>query len=174
MLPGSYLLFLHTFSWQAHSCQVSSPPHMMPTPTYHLQTDFFLRTEALLSLPKSPHSPLLWNKIPDLIHVLVSVPLFSILLKVLLSTVLFCSNSDRKCGHNLRLVLSIQLATKSYDTSLPHQSLVVVVSLLSHGQLFCDPMGSSLPGSSVHGISQGRILEWVAISFSRESSQPRD
>ena len=32
----------------------------------------------------------------------------------------------------------------------------------------------SLPGSSVHGILQGRILEWVAIPFSRESSQPRD
>ena len=30
------------------------------------------------------------------------------------------------------------------------------------------------PGSSVHGISQARILEWVAISFSRESSEPRD
>ena len=32
----------------------------------------------------------------------------------------------------------------------------------------------SLPGSSVHGISQVRILEWVAISYSRESSRPRD
>ena len=31
----------------------------------------------------------------------------------------------------------------------------------------CDPMDCSLPGSSVHGIFQGRILEWVAISFSR-------
>ena len=30
------------------------------------------------------------------------------------------------------------------------------------------------PGSSIHGISQARVLEWVAISFSRESSQPRD
>ena len=30
------------------------------------------------------------------------------------------------------------------------------------------------PGSSVHGVSQARILEWVAISFSRESSRPRD
>ena len=37
-----------------------------------------------------------------------------------------------------------------------------------------DPMDYSLPGSSVHGISQARILEWVAISFSRGSSQPRD
>ena len=38
----------------------------------------------------------------------------------------------------------------------------------------CDPMDYSLPGSSVHGILQARILEWVAIPFSRVSSQPRD
>ena len=38
----------------------------------------------------------------------------------------------------------------------------------------CDPMDYSPPGSSVHGILQARILEWVAISFSRGSSQPRD
>ena len=34
----------------------------------------------------------------------------------------------------------------------------------------CDPPGCSLPGSSVHGILQARILEWVAIPFSRECS----
>ena len=38
----------------------------------------------------------------------------------------------------------------------------------------CDPMDCSLPGSSVHGIFQARVLEWGAISFSRGSSQPRD
>ena len=38
----------------------------------------------------------------------------------------------------------------------------------------CDPMDCSPPGSSVHGILHARILEWVAISFSRWSSQPRD
>ena len=38
----------------------------------------------------------------------------------------------------------------------------------------CDPMDCSLPGSSLHGILQTRVLEWVAISFSRGSSQPRD
>ena len=37
----------------------------------------------------------------------------------------------------------------------------------------CDPMDSSLPGSSVHGIFQTVVLEWIAISFSRGSSQPR-
>ena len=37
----------------------------------------------------------------------------------------------------------------------------------------CDPMDCSLPGSSVHGIFQAIVLEWIAISFSRGSSQPR-
>ena len=38
----------------------------------------------------------------------------------------------------------------------------------------CDPMNCSPLGSSVHGILQATILEWFAIPFSRESSQPRD
>ena len=38
----------------------------------------------------------------------------------------------------------------------------------------CDPMDCSLPGSTVHGIFQARVLEWVAISFSRRSSLLRD
>ena len=38
----------------------------------------------------------------------------------------------------------------------------------------CDPIDRSLPGSSALGIFQARVLEWVAISFSRGSSQPRD
>ena len=39
---------------------------------------------------------------------------------------------------------------------------------------FCDPMDCILPGFSVHGILQTRIVEWVAISFSRGSSPPRN
>ena len=38
----------------------------------------------------------------------------------------------------------------------------------------CNPMDCSLPGSSVHDILQARVLEWVAVPFSRRSSQPRD
>ena len=45
--------------------------------------------------------------------------------------------------------------------------------LVTHSSL-CDPMDCSLPVSSVHGISQAKILEWVVISFSRGSSWPRD
>ena len=43
----------------------------------------------------------------------------------------------------------------------------------SHPML-CNPMDCNLPGSSVHGILQTRILEWVTMLSSRVSSQPRD
>ena len=46
----------------------------------------------------------------------------------------------------------------------------VVLSCLT----LCDPMDYSPPGSSVHGISQARKLEWVAISTSKGSYRPRD
>ena len=41
-------------------------------------------------------------------------------------------------------------------------------------QTLCNLMDCSPPGSSVHGILQARILEWVTISFFRESSQSKD
>ena len=66
---------------------------------------------------------------------------------------------------------SLGLGPVSWDvTSLTESESVsrsVVLTL-------CNPLDCSPPGSSVHGISQAKILEWVAISFSRESSQPKD
>ena len=53
-------------------------------------------------------------------------------------------------------------------------STVVVVLVTQLCLTLCDPMDCGPPGSSVHGILQARILEWIAISFSRGSSQPRD
>ena len=48
--------------------------------------------------------------------------------------------------------------------------------MLSHfgSVLLCDSMDCSLPGSSVHGIVQAKMLEWVAMPSSRASSWPRD
>ena len=57
--------------------------------------------------------------------------------------------------------------------SLQSKGLSSEVKTLSHVRL-CDPMDCSLPSSSIHRILQARILEWVAISFSRGSSWPRD
>ena len=45
--------------------------------------------------------------------------------------------------------------------------MVGMVRVTQSCKTLCDPMGCSLPGSSVHGILQARILEWVAISFSK-------
>ena len=50
-------------------------------------------------------------------------------------------------------------------------SSVCPCSVLPH---LCNPMDCSLPGSSAHKTLQARILEWVAISYSRGSSQPRE
>ena len=64
-----------------------------------------------------------------------------------------------------------------WDGKVVHYQVVQVGYCCSVAKLcsaLCEPMGCSLPGSSVHGISQARILEWVAISFSRGSFQPRD
>ena len=60
--------------------------------------------------------------------------------------------------------------------SLYEQVYLVELSMgeRPHAQLcptLCDPMDCSLTGSSIHGIFQARILEWVAISFSRGSSR---
>ena len=50
----------------------------------------------------------------------------------------------------------------------------VKVKSLSQVRLFATPWTGSLPGFSIHGILQARILEWIAISFSRGFSRPRD
>ena len=57
-----------------------------------------------------------------------------------------------------------------FNLYLCEVEVLVTQSCLTLG----NPTDCSLPGSSVHGIRQARILEWVAISFSRGSSQPRD
>ena len=51
---------------------------------------------------------------------------------------------------------------------------IILIYSLSCVWLFCDPMDYSPPGSSVHGISQAKRLKWVAISFSRGCSWPKD
>ena len=53
-------------------------------------------------------------------------------------------------------------------------SICVCVLVTQLCQTLCNPMDCSPPGSSVHGILQARILEWIAIFFSKGSSRPRD
>ena len=53
-------------------------------------------------------------------------------------------------------------------------AIVVCAKSLQSYPTLCDPMDCNPPGSSVHGILQARILERVAMPFSRGSSRPRD
>ena len=84
--------------------------------------------------------------------------------------------------------LSMGFSRQEYWSGLPFPSpfpyftfvqmkshcLYLVLCCLQSCLTFCDPMDCNPPGSSVHEIFQARILEWVTISSSRESSQPRD
>ena len=60
----------------------------------------------------------------------------------------------------------------SYNDNKSERKMKAIVTLLC--LTLYDPMDCSPPGSSVHGILQARILEWVATSFSRGPSRPRD
>ena len=82
--------------------------------------------------------------------------------------------------HNLLPQLILETVSNKY---LPTRCCRQILASLwwqswSHGDSvisnFCDPMDCSLPGSSVHGILQARILEWIVMLSSRGSFWPRD
>ena len=68
----------------------------------------------------------------------------------------------------------IKADLKTWKLPLGAQHNCVKCEVAQSCPTLCDPVDCSSPGSSVHGILQARVLEWVAISFSRASSQPRD
>ena len=70
----------------------------------------------------------------------------------------------------LQLISNFLLSVSTWMSVKWKVKVLVTQSCL----IFCDPTNCSPPGSSVHGILQARILEWVAICFSRGSSQSRD
>ena len=72
--------------------------------------------------------------------------------------------SNNSNNFSLYFSFGIHIGSVSYSVVLVTQSYLIL----------CDPMDCSPPGSSVRGILQARILEQIAIPFSRGSSQPRD
>ena len=78
-------------------------------------------------------------------------------------------------GEGDKLVNSISAKEEALRIKRIRERLVVFCCLVAQSCLTLrDPIDCSPPGSSVHGILWARILEWVAISFSGGSSQPRD
>ena len=90
-----------------------------------------------------------------------------------------CANSLGAAGTLLHLFFLVYSASRSW---VQKERILTVkkpenpekqrseVKVAQSCPTLCDPMDCSLPGSSVHEILQARILEWVAISFARESS----
>ena len=74
------------------------------------------------------------------------------------------SNSVMNVGGGI----AAQVSSETLIHSMP------LLLLFSHKAMFADPMDCTPPGFSVHGISQARVLEWVAISFSGGYFSPRD
>ena len=82
------------------------------------------------------------------------------------------ANSNRCYKPNTVFCLQ-HILTLSHESSFLNYELNWT-EVAQSGPTLCDPVDNSPQGSSVHGILQARILEWVAISFSKGSSQPRD
>ena len=78
--------------------------------------------------------------------------------------------ADGDCSHEIKRHL---LLGRKAMTNLAAAAIVAAKSLQSCLTL-CDPLDCSLSGSSIHGIFQASVLEWIAISFARGSSQPRN
>ena len=76
-----------------------------------------------------------------------------------------CKKLEQTCPPTLPIPNPTGLQTVLYFISCSVAQLSLTL---------CDSMDHSPPGSSVHGVLQARILEWVAYPFSRGSSQPRD
>ena len=90
-----------------------------------------------------------------------------------------CSVTVRLGDNHYLVIVASSLITAS-EPHGPKKPLAHLFNILFSSEVAqlcltpCDPMDCSLPGSFVHGILQTRILEWIAISFSRGSFRPRD
>ena len=106
------------------------------------------------------------------------VPVKPLYLRSMLSRSMRCTENGNDCSRHWSTERAQFLSTTLNHTShnqgfLIHHIHPCVLSLQSCLTL-CDPVGHSLPGSSVLGILQIRILKWVAIPLYRGSAQSRD
>ena len=111
-----------------------------------------------------------WTELSCMTEDLRALYVFFLLISVI-------CHQNNYCDHIIiiRCLLLSFVVTMCWVTSLSPPFKEVKWSEVTQLCLtLCDPMDCSLSGSSAHGIFQARALEWIAILFSRGSSQPRD
>ena len=118
---------------------------------------------AVASPPRNPDS------IRCILLIIVCLPVRMQLQKTEATLALFC-----RLRPKIHILVIEDPARLCPITAFPRASVRPVCLVSQSCPTLCDPMDCSPPGSTVHVILQARILEWVAIVFSRGSSQPRD
>ena len=120
----------------------------------------------------------IWEKLPNGYAIYIIYVIYVLSPKLFLSIIIriLCISIYNPCWIKMCspfiYLLEIIIYTKNICLAW---YLVHVCGLVAHScPTLCDPMDCSPPGSSVHDILQARVLEWIAISFSRGSSLPRD
>ena len=122
-----------------------------------------------LSPPSPPVLKLLWG------GVLYTLNLYSAVCQLLLSKTGKIFKKHKRINRTKKNNRSLCFSRFWLDRKNSYIHWIFYCCLFTKSCLiFCNPMDCSPPGSSVHGISQARILKWVAVSFSRGSSWPWD
>ena len=84
------------------------------------------------------------------------------------------SNRECRANPNVCVFMCLHIPTYTHNLTNAHTYLCMCAKSLQLYPTLWDSMDCSPPGSSVHGVLQAGVLEWVPISFSRGSSRPRD
>ena len=140
-------------SLQPHQSQHSRPPCPSPTPGVHSNS-----TSIESVMPSS--------------HLILCRPL--LLLPPIPPSIRVFSNESVLLMRWARYWSFSFSIIPSKDHHIHIYSVLVYVELLQSCTTLCNPVDCTLPSSSIHGLLQARLMEWVAKPFSRASSQPRD
>ena len=135
------------------------------------QTDHWMNTmyhRTLQSLGQHALSPIVWES-----YVLASATLLPLLLLSRFSHV-WLSATPQTAAHQAPLSLGFSRQEQWSGLPFPLPIACMHAKSLQLYPVFCHPLDCSPPSSSVPGILQARILEWVAMPSCRGSSQPRD
>ena len=115
-------------------------------------------------LPPNPPAPY---------SALASISFYSSIMQSLRGLCTGCSLCQKNSSLDTHMLIPLRSSNLCSKSTFSKKCTLKILVAQS-GLTLCDPMDCSIPGSSIHGILQARILELVAIPFSRGSSWPRD